>query len=46
MVAEYRVKESNSGIADPASEMVLMYVAQPEANHNACTLMFGPDGYL
>lgn len=46
VVAEYRVTESNSEKADPASEKVLMYVAQPEANHNAGTLMFGPDGYL
>ncbi len=32
--------------ADPASEMVLLAVDQPFANHNGGQLAFGPDGYL
>jgi glucose/arabinose dehydrogenase len=46
VVAEYRTTPHNSGKADPASEKVLMYVDQPQDNHNAGTLMFGPDGFL
>ena len=32
--------------ADPASEEVLLEVAQPEFNHNGGSVAFGPDGYL
>lgn len=32
--------------ADPASEVVLLRVAQPESNHNGGHIAFGPDGYL
>ena len=32
--------------ADPASEVVLLTVDQPAANHNGGHLAFGPDGYL
>ena len=33
-------------VADPESEVIIMEVEQPYANHNAGQLAFGPDGYL
>lgn len=33
-------------LADPNSEMTLLTVDQPFANHNGGVLTFGPDGYL
>lgn len=35
-----------SDIADPASALTLLNVAQPFSNHNGGNLMFGLDGYL
>lgn len=32
--------------ADPGSELNLLYMDQPAANHNGGDLNFGPDGYL
>jgi glucose/arabinose dehydrogenase len=37
---------SNRAQADPSSEVVLLTVNQPAANHNGGHLAFGPDGYL
>jgi len=33
-------------VADPDSESILLTVRQPQANHNAGDIHFGPDGYL
>jgi glucose/arabinose dehydrogenase len=46
-VSEFRVSAGDPNRADPASERVLLEVDEPQFNHNAGTLVFGPsDGYL
>ena len=45
-ISEFRVS-SDPNRADPDSERVLLQVDEPQFNHNAGTLAFGPtDGYL
>ncbi len=43
VLAEYL---EENGRADPGSETVLWRTAQPAANHNGGTILFGPEGYL
>jgi glucose/arabinose dehydrogenase len=46
-VSEFRVSAADPNRADPASERILLQVDKPQFNHNAGTLLFGPnDGYL
>lgn len=46
VIAEFGVDTADLMLADPASERVLLSVAQPFGNHNAGQLAFGPDGAL
>ncbi|MGE0706863.1 MAG: sorbosone dehydrogenase family protein [Planctomycetota bacterium] len=41
-----RFRRGADGLADPASEEVLLSLDQPFRNHNGGGLCFGPDGYL
>ena len=41
-----RFTRSSSGVADPNSELILLNITQPFANHNGGDMHFGPDGYL
>ncbi len=45
VVARYALTPDGR-FGDPQSEVRLLYVEQPYANHNGGGLVFGPDGYL
>ena len=46
-ISEFTVSAADANIADATSEQILLEVDQPQFNHNAGTLAFGPsDGYL
>lgn len=45
-ISRFRVSKDNPGVADPASEEVILRVPQPFWNHNGGTIAFGGDGFL
>lgn len=45
-ISRFSVTEADPDLADPLSEMNLIFMDQPAANHNGGDLNFGPDGYL
>jgi glucose/arabinose dehydrogenase len=46
-ISEFRVSTTHRNRADLGSERILLQVDEPQFNHNAGTLVFGPrDGYL
>ncbi len=46
VLAEYHVSAGDPNLANPASEIILFRVAEPQFNHNGGMVAFGPDGYL
>ena len=44
-ISRFRVTD-DPNVADPDSEEILLTVNQPDWNHNAGDMHFGPDGYL
>ena len=46
VLARFSIDEEDTDVADPESEVIIMEVDQPFANHNAGQLAFGPDGYF
>lgn len=46
VVAEYQVSTGDPDIADQDSERILFTVPQPQFNHDAGQLAFGPDNFL
>lgn len=45
-ISSFVVRPDNQNLADANSEIKLLSVSQPYANHNGGQLAFGPDGYL
>jgi len=45
-VSEFSVASDDPHRALPDSERVILHIDQPQSNHNAGQLVFGPDGYL
>ena len=46
VVSRFSVSAQSEFLADPNSELEIISITQPNSNHNAGDLNFGPDGYL
>jgi predicted lipoprotein with Yx(FWY)xxD motif/glucose/arabinose dehydrogenase len=46
VVSEFSVSAGNPDVADVSSERIVWMIDQPQFNHDAGQIVFGPDGYL
>ena len=46
VISRFTASPSQSGLPNPATELKVLEVGQPFANHNGGYLLFGPDGFL
>lgn len=46
IIARYKASSSDARSVDPATETILLKIAQPYDNHNGGKIAFGPDGML
>jgi glucose/arabinose dehydrogenase len=46
ILAEYAVSGTNPNVANPGSERILFRIDEPQFNHDAGDVAFGPDGLL
>jgi glucose/arabinose dehydrogenase len=46
VIARFQRSAANADTADPASQQIILNIAQPFANHNGGQLAFGRDGFL
>jgi glucose/arabinose dehydrogenase len=45
-ISSFTVDPRTPDVADPSSEVKILHIAQPYANHNGGAVVFGPDGFL
>ncbi len=46
VISEFTLDAGNPNQVDPASERIILQLAQPASNHNGGMITFGPDGFL